>query len=199
MGETSRATDAAGIAPRDERRHDGDDAIVTDPGAAVEIAVRLAAASGFDRSSRADRARWLTALAEALEAHRDELVELAAEETHLSPARLTGEVTRTATQLRFFAGVALEGSYVEATLDAPDASLTPPRPDLRRMLRPLGVVAVFAASNPDPSGTKTSPGFVQYWPPSRVNEPARPAAMPATSATAAAAVTTTGLIEPSSP
>lgn len=147
MGETGTATDAAGIAPRDERRDDGADAIVTDAGAAVEVAVRLAAASGFDRSSRADRSGWLIALAEALEAHRDELVALAAEETRLSPARLTGEVTRTATQLRFFAGVALEGSYVEATLDAPDASLIPPRPDLRRMLRPLGVVAVFAASN----------------------------------------------------
>ncbi|MEF3402535.1 aldehyde dehydrogenase family protein [Agromyces sp. CCNWLW203] len=144
MGETR--ADAAGIAPRDEQRHD-DDVIVTDAAADVEVAVRLAAASGFERSSRADRARWLTALAEALDAHRDELVALAAEETRLSPARLTGEVTRTATQLRFFAGVALEGSYVEATLDAPDASLTPPRPDLRRMLRPLGVVAVFAASN----------------------------------------------------
>lgn len=147
MGETSRmAADAAGVAPRDELRHD-DDPVVTDAAADVEIAVRLAAASGFDRTSRRDRARWLVALAETLEAHRDELVELAAEETHLGAARLSGEVTRTATQLRFFAGVALEGSYVEATLDAPDASLTPPRPDLRRMLRPIGVVAVFAASN----------------------------------------------------
>ncbi|MFC9561841.1 aldehyde dehydrogenase family protein, partial [Agromyces sp. NPDC056965] len=147
MGETNRIADAAGIAPRDERRRDDADAIVTDPGAEVDVAVRLAAASGFGRSSRADRARWLVALAEALEAHRDELVALAAAETHLSPARLTGEVTRTATQLRFFAGVALEGSYVEATLDSPDAALAPPRPDLRRMLRPIGVVAVFAASN----------------------------------------------------
>jgi NADP-dependent aldehyde dehydrogenase len=147
MGETNRTTDAAGVAPRDGRRHGDDHAVVTDAGTAVEIAVRLAAASGFDRTSRADRARWLTALADAVETHRDELVALAAEETHLSAARLTGEVTRTATQLRFFAGVALEGSHVEATLDAPDASLTPPRPDLRRMLRPLGVIAVFAASN----------------------------------------------------
>ncbi|MFB6610141.1 aldehyde dehydrogenase family protein [Agromyces sp. NPDC056379] len=147
MGQTNRIADAAGIAPRDEQRRDDDDAIVTDPGAEVDVAVRLAAASGFERSSRADRARWLVALAEALEAHRDELVALAADETHLTPARLTGEVTRTATQLRFFAGVALEGSYVEATLDSPDGALTPPRPDLRRMLRPIGVVAVFAASN----------------------------------------------------
>ncbi|WP_022891480.1 aldehyde dehydrogenase family protein [Agromyces subbeticus] len=146
MTETNMAAEAARVAPRDELRHD-DDPIVTDAATDVEVAVRLAAASGVDRSSRADRARWLTALADAIEAHRDELVELAGEETHLGAARLSGEVTRTATQLRFFAGVALEGSYVEATLDAPDASLTPPRADLRRILRPIGVVAVFAASN----------------------------------------------------
>ncbi|HKT57771.1 MAG TPA: aldehyde dehydrogenase family protein, partial [Microbacterium sp.] len=84
---------------------------------------------------------------DALQAASAELVPLAQRETHLSEARLTGEVVRTATQLRFFADVIEEGSYLEATVDAPDAALIPPRPDLRRMLRPLGVVAVFAASN----------------------------------------------------
>lgn len=114
---------------------------------AVDAAVRAAAASGLEGTSRAERAGWLRAIADALEANRDELVALAHDETHLSEARLTGEVTRTATQLRFFAGVIEEGSYLEATIDSPDASLIPPRPDLRRMLRPIGVVAVFAASN----------------------------------------------------
>ncbi|GLU91181.1 aldehyde dehydrogenase (NADP(+)) [Agromyces sp. NBRC 114283] len=113
----------------------------------VDSAVRAAAASGLERSDHGERAGWLRAIAEALEAHRAELVGIANRETHLSEARLDGEVTRTATQLRFFAGVVEEGSYLEATLDRPDASLLPPRPDLRRMLRPLGVVAVFAASN----------------------------------------------------
>lgn len=113
----------------------------------VDDAVRAAAASGLERSDRSERAAWLRAIAEALEAHRAELVGIANRETHLSEARLDGEVTRTATQLRFFAGVVEEGSYLEATLDRPDATLLPPRPDLRRMLRPLGVVAVFAASN----------------------------------------------------
>ena len=84
---------------------------------------------------------------DALADHRDELVALAHDETHLSQARLTGEVTSTVTQLRFFADVIDEGSYLEATIDSPDPSLIPPRPDLRRMLRPIGVVAVFAASN----------------------------------------------------
>lgn len=115
--------------------------------AEVDTAVRAAAASGIERSSRADRAGWLRALAQSLELHRDELVALAHEETHLSEARLRGEVVRTAIQLRFFADVIEEGSYLEATLDSPDAALVPPRPDLRRMLRPIGPVAVFAASN----------------------------------------------------
>ena len=113
-----------------------------------EAAVAAAdAAAVVAASPRPDRARWLDALAAALEAHRDELVQLAAEETHLSTSRLDGEVTRTAAQLRFFAGVVLEGSYLEATIDTADATLTPPRPDLRRILRPLGPVGVFAASN----------------------------------------------------
>ncbi len=122
-------------------------AAVTEAATDVDRAVREAAASGLDRASRDDRARWLTAIADALEAARDELVAIAREETHLSEARLNGEVSRTATQLRFFAGVVREGSYLEATLDSPDRSLVPPRPDLRRMLRPLGVVGVFGASN----------------------------------------------------
>jgi NADP-dependent aldehyde dehydrogenase len=113
----------------------------------VDEAVRAAAASGLSESSRADRATWLRALATALEAAAPELVGLAHRETHLSEARLSGEVVRTATQLRFFADVCSEGSYLEATIDAPDASTIPPRPDLRRMLRPIGVVAVFTASN----------------------------------------------------
>jgi NADP-dependent aldehyde dehydrogenase len=115
--------------------------------AIVDTAVRAAAASGLSASTRAERSRWLRAAAEALQAASGELVPIAQGETHLSEARLTGEVVRTATQLRFFADVIEEGSYLEATVDTPDSSLIPPRPDLRRMLRPLGVVAVFAASN----------------------------------------------------
>src|SRR5690606_6487983 len=37
--------------------------------------------------------------------------------------------------------------YLEATIDHPDPEATPPRPDVRRMNHPIGVVAVFAASN----------------------------------------------------
>jgi NADP-dependent aldehyde dehydrogenase len=99
------------------------------------------------RSTAAERAAWLRAAADALDAARDELVAIADAETHLGTARLTGEVARTTAQLRLFADAILEGSYLEATVDHPDPTTIPPRPDLRRMLRPLGPVAVFGASN----------------------------------------------------
>lgn len=98
-------------------------------------------------STAAERADWLRAVADALDAARDEVVAIADEETHLGTTRLNGEVARTTAQLRLFADAILEGSYLEATIDRPDPSTTPPRPDLRRMLRPLGPVAVFGASN----------------------------------------------------
>jgi NADP-dependent aldehyde dehydrogenase len=93
------------------------------------------------------RARLLEGLADALDAARDDLVPLAGAETGLSRDRLVGEVARTSGQLRLFARVVLEGSIFEAVLDDADDSVAPPRPDVRRMLRPLGPVVVFAASN----------------------------------------------------
>lgn len=98
-------------------------------------------------STAVERAAWLTAAADALDAASDELIPLADEESHLGTPRLTGELARTTAQLRLFASAVLEGSYLEATVDHPDATTIPPRPDLRRMLRPLGPVAVFGASN----------------------------------------------------
>jgi NADP-dependent aldehyde dehydrogenase len=98
-------------------------------------------------SSAADRAAWLTAVADALDAAGPELIPLADAESHLGAPRLTGELARTTAQLRLFAEAIVEGSYLEATIDHPSATTTPPRPDLRRILRPLGPVAVFSASN----------------------------------------------------
>lgn len=115
--------------------------------AAVDAAATAATVAARSVTTRAERAGWLEALALELEADRAELVRIAAAETGLSDARLDGEVTRTAAQLRFFADVVREGAYLEATLDSPDPALIPPRPDLRRMLRPLGPVAVYTASN----------------------------------------------------
>ncbi|WP_066520863.1 aldehyde dehydrogenase (NADP(+)) [Curtobacterium ammoniigenes] len=94
-----------------------------------------------------DRAVWLRAIADELDANTDELVAIADKETHLGVARLTGEVGRTTGQLRLFATAIEEGAYAEAIIDHAAPGATPPRPDLRRMLRPLGPVAVFSASN----------------------------------------------------
>jgi len=99
-------------------------------------------------SRPADRAAWLEQLATRLDAAADDLVPLAAQETHLGLDRLQGELKRTTFQLRLFAEVLRDGSFLQATIDhANPAWPMGPRPDLRRMLRPLGPVAVYAASN----------------------------------------------------
>jgi NADP-dependent aldehyde dehydrogenase len=117
-----------------------------------ELTVQLAAAADAARPWGAlppgDRAGCLRAVADALDAAADELVPLAASETRLGTARLIGEVGRTTFQLRLFADMLDEGSYLQATIDHPDPAWPPgPRPDLRRLLVPLGPVVVFAASN----------------------------------------------------
>ncbi|MBT2532364.1 aldehyde dehydrogenase (NADP(+)) [Arthrobacter sp. ISL-48] len=105
------------------------------------------AASTAAAASDAERAGWLNAVADALDANTAELVEIADSETRLGSVRLTGEVARTSGQLRLFARVVTEGSYLEAVIDHADPSAIPPKPDLRRILRPIGPVAVFSASN----------------------------------------------------
>ncbi|WP_243076462.1 aldehyde dehydrogenase (NADP(+)) [Microbacterium sp. SS28] len=98
-------------------------------------------------STATQRAAWLRAAADALDSAIDELVEIAERETRLGPVRLRGEVGRTTGQLRLFAAVVEEGSYLELTIDDADPSSTPPRPELRRLLVGVGPVAVFSASN----------------------------------------------------
>ncbi|GAA4428386.1 aldehyde dehydrogenase (NADP(+)) [Georgenia halophila] len=95
-----------------------------------------------------ERAGWLTAIADALDGAADELVDLAQEETHLPEPRLRGELTRTTFQLRLLADEVVAGQPLDATIDHhdPDWGMGP-RPDLRRVNVPLGVVGVFGASN----------------------------------------------------
>lgn len=122
----------------------------TKPSSSTVAEAATAAATAQDavaRASYADRATWLEALADTLDTHAEELMPLADAETHLGGTRLTGELARTSAQLRLFASVVREGSFLEATIDHDDPSATPPIPDLRRMLVPIGPVAVFAASN----------------------------------------------------
>ncbi len=87
-------------------------------------------------------------IAEEILAVGDALIQRAMLETALPEARLIGERGRTVTQLRLFASLLREGSWVEAVIDTPLPQRQPlPRADLRKMLFPLGPVAVFGASN----------------------------------------------------
>lgn len=96
---------------------------------------------------RAGRAGLLQAIADSLDLNAEELIRAADEETGIGPARLTGELKRASYQMRFFAEVLLEGSYLEATIDTAGDTPMGPRPDLRRLLQPIGPVAVFGSSN----------------------------------------------------
>lgn len=94
------------------------------------------------------RAAWLEALAGGLEQHADELVGIAARETHLAEGRLRFELQRSVFQLRLFGDEVLRGENLDATIDHADAEWgMGPRPDIRRINVPLGVVGVFGASN----------------------------------------------------
>jgi NADP-dependent aldehyde dehydrogenase len=93
------------------------------------------------------RAAFLETIASELELQREIMVQTAGEETNLPAPRLNGELTRTTNQLRLFAELIREGSWVDAVIDTARPDNTPARPDIRRMLLPIGPVVVFGASN----------------------------------------------------
>jgi alpha-ketoglutaric semialdehyde dehydrogenase len=116
----------------------------------VESAARLASESfaTYARTSGRERAAFLLRIASNIETSADDLVERAHLETALPKTRLQGETARTSGQLRLFAQVAEEGSWVGARIDRADPERKPlPKPDIRSLLRPLGPAAVFGASN----------------------------------------------------
>jgi alpha-ketoglutaric semialdehyde dehydrogenase len=116
----------------------------------VDLAVRLAAKAfdSYSRTSGRARAAFLRTIATKIESVAAEIIARAGQETALPQARLQGETARTCGQLRLFAQVADEGSWVAARIDRADPDRKPaPRPDIRSMLRPLGPVVVFGASN----------------------------------------------------
>lgn len=113
------------------------------------LATAHAAAGPWGALRPADRADVLDSVAAALDDAADELIPLAAEETHLAQGRLSGELKRTTFQLRLFGQVLRDGTYLDARIDHADHEwpMGAPRPDLRRSYRPIGPVVVFAASN----------------------------------------------------
>ena len=102
----------------------------------------------YGYSSREERAAFLNAIADEIEARADAVTEIGCQETGLPEARLQGERGRTTGQLRLFADHILKGDYLDRRHDAALPDRQPlPRPDLKMIQRPIGPVAVFGASN----------------------------------------------------
>lgn len=106
------------------------------------------AAMIFRDTSAAQRASFLDAIAEEIDALGAEFIDLVCTETALPMARIQGERSRTTNQLRLFAQVLRRGDYYGARIDQALPDRQPaPRPDLRQYKIGVGPVAVFGASN----------------------------------------------------
>lgn len=102
----------------------------------------------YKNLSGKEKGAFLDTLADILESNRPDIVPLAVKESNLPEGRINGELGRTTGQIRLFANLVKEGSWVEATIDPALPDRTPlPRADIRRFLTPIGPVVVFGASN----------------------------------------------------
>jgi len=101
----------------------------------------------YRKLSLKKRAAFMRAIATELENTGDALIKTAMEETNLPEARLRGERARTIFQLNSYADACEKGEWLEARIDTAIPDKTPPKPDIRKMLVPLGPVVVFGASN----------------------------------------------------
>ncbi|MCF2906480.1 aldehyde dehydrogenase (NADP(+)) [Octadecabacter sp. CECT 8868] len=102
----------------------------------------------YGYSTRQERAEFLNAIADEIEARAAQITEIGTQETGLPTARLEGERGRTTGQLRLFASHILAGDYLDRRHDQALPDRAPlPRPDLKMVQRPIGPVAVFGASN----------------------------------------------------
>src|ERR1700736_3575762 len=120
-----------------------------DPGAISRACEAARAAFDLYRKTTPEaRATFLETISEQIVECGDALISRAMDETGLPRLRLEGERARTVGQLKLFASVVREGSFVEARVDTAMPERRPlPRADLRQRHIGLGPVAVFGASN----------------------------------------------------
>jgi 2,5-dioxopentanoate dehydrogenase len=142
----------SGINPQSFKGHGGHsgiafhEATVGEVDQAVNIAHR--AFGSYKNTSGVERAIFLERIAQVIDENKGELVAIAMTESRLPEGRLMGETGRTTGQLKLFASLLREGSWVNAMIDPAIPDRQPlPKPDVRQMQRPLGPVAVFGASN----------------------------------------------------
>ncbi len=101
----------------------------------------------YRKCSLKQRADFLRAIANGIEALGDELLQVTGEETNLPQARLRNERARTMYQLTSYADACERGDWLEARIDTAVPDKNPPKPDIRKMQVPLGPVVVFGAAN----------------------------------------------------
>ncbi|TWI83834.1 NADP-dependent aldehyde dehydrogenase [Lacibacter cauensis] len=101
----------------------------------------------YRKKSLKERAALMRAIAKELESCGDHLIAVAMRETNLPEARLRGERGRTIFQLNSYADACERGDWLEARIDTAVPDKVPPKPDIRKMLVPLGPVVVYGASN----------------------------------------------------
>ncbi|SHE34705.1 NADP-dependent aldehyde dehydrogenase [Loktanella atrilutea] len=179
----------------------GDPVTVQSGGKAEVDAAMQAAEAAFETygwTSREERAAFLEAIADKIEARGDDLTAYGTAETGLPEARLNGERGRTTGQLRLFADHIRKADYLDVRLDAALPDRAPlPRPDLRMIQRPLGPVAVFGASNfPlafSTAGGDTAAALAAGCPVVYKGHPGHPATGEIVAQAIAAAVETTGM------
>jgi len=140
--ETYRALDAATGANLEPLFHT---ATLADVDRACELAAR--AFDAFRETDIEERARFLEGIADNITGIGDELIVRAMAETGLPRPRLEGERARTVGQLRLFAAVIRQGSWLALRIDTAQSERMPRRPDLRLRKIPIGPVAIFGASN----------------------------------------------------
>lgn len=120
----------------------------TEAGLNAAVALAEEAFASYCESSNETRAKFLRTIAEEIDAIEEEIVPRMMAESALPEPRCRGEKGRTVGQLRLFADLVAEGSWVGARVDLAQPDRAPvPKPDLRSMQRPVGPVAVFCASN----------------------------------------------------
>ena len=137
-----RAREAGSGTPIDPGFHEAGAQDIADACAAASEAQRVYGALGLSR-----RAAFIRLVAEKIDALGDTLTQRAMHESGLPEMRLNGERGRTVGQLRLFADEVEQGEWQRLRIDHADPARTPPKPDLRLRMIPLGPVAVFGASN----------------------------------------------------
>lgn len=145
-GDGSQSFQAANPAIGQDIQHVYVDATPDEVKRAIEKAE--AAFTKYSQASNENRAIFLETIADELLGLGDELLNIAHQETSLPLGRLTGERGRTMNQLKLFANVVRDGSWVDARIDLAQPERQPfPKADIRQVQIPLGPVGIFGASN----------------------------------------------------